>query len=117
MKEKWKIITSPALIGGLFSVSLTGCEWFGEAKVEPVIKKGPAMTSLESAIDVDRITALLPPDNSYANRTTSIAIKVSGTCISGSAAVKVTVANTETKIILACDEQSGTFGTTLDLSS
>ncbi|MEY4630146.1 MAG: hypothetical protein RIQ81_266 [Pseudomonadota bacterium] len=75
------------------------------------------MTTLESGVDIDRVTALLPPDNSYANATTSIAIKVSGTCISGSAAVKISVINSEITVALTCDGETGAFGTTLDLTS
>jgi hypothetical protein len=63
------------------------------------------------------VAALVPKDNSYANKTTSISLTISGTCISQSVAVKVSVVNAEVKVTLDCDATSGAFASELDLSA
>jgi hypothetical protein len=96
---------------------MSGCDMVGGGKVTPVIKRGPPAAALESPVDVERVAALVPKDNSYANKTTSISLTISGTCISQSVAVKVSVVNAEVKVTLDCDGASGAFASELDLRS
>jgi hypothetical protein len=96
---------------------LVACELGVKGKVSPVILVGPPMASLQSPEDEARVAALVPADGGYASRTTSVSLTVSGTCITGSVAVKVSVASADIALTLACDVESGAFSSALDLSS
>ncbi|MEY4631253.1 MAG: hypothetical protein RIQ81_1373 [Pseudomonadota bacterium] len=96
---------------------LSGCEMFGTASVKPVIKHGPKLATLTDQIDIDRVAAIVPPDNSYVNKVTSSSLVVRGSCISGSFAVSIKIGDTGISAKLSCEEGSGGFSTVLDISS
>ncbi|NDE17649.1 hypothetical protein EBZ80_22255, partial [bacterium] len=99
------------------AIAVSACDMMGSGKVTPVIKRGPPAAALEKPEDVERVGELVPKDNSYANKMTSVSLTVSGTCITQSVAVSVSVTNATVKVTLDCDENSGEFGSTLDLST
>jgi hypothetical protein len=96
---------------------MSACGMMGEGKVTPVIKRGPPAAALDSPVDVERVAALVPKDNSYANQTASMSLTISGTCISQTVAVKVSVVRAGVKDTLDCDSTSGSFASEIDLSS
>ena len=96
---------------------LAACELMGDAKVSPIISQGPPMAALDSQVDIERVAALVPAENSYANKTTSISFKVSGTCISGSVAVLIQIETNSISVNLSCNETTGEFSTAIDLSA
>jgi len=102
---------------GIIALAMSACGMVGEGKVTPVIKRGPPAAALDSPVDVERVAALLPKDNSYANQTTSMSLTISGTCISQTVAVKVSVVRAGVKDTLDCDSTSGSFASEIDLSS
>ena len=106
-----------AVVAVLATVLVTGCEFMGAAKVTPVISRGPPLTALNSEVDVVRVAALVPPENSWSNRSTSVALTVSGECISGSGAVLIQIANSQISVNLLCNETTGKFSTAIDLSA
>ena len=102
---------------GIIALAMSACGMVGEGKVTPVIKRGPPAAALDSPVDVERVAALLPKDNSYANQTASMSLTISGTCISQTVAVKVSVVRAGVKDTLDCDSTSGSFASEIDLSS
>ena len=109
--------TTAFAIPGFLGMVLSGCGLLGSASVTPVIKRGAAIGVLESPDDVARVAALVPQDNSYANRTTYNSLIVAGRCISGSFAVSAKVATTAISLVMACADDDGYFSGSLDLSS
>ena len=111
------ILAFRVVVAVLATVIVTGCELMGDAKVTPIISQGPPMAALDSQVDIERVAALVPAENSYANKTTSISFKVSGTCISGSVAVLIQIETNSISANLSCNETTGEFSTAIDLSA
>ena len=61
----------------------------GKGRVEAVVRRGAPFDALDSKTDIERVELIVPPGNSYVNRTTASNLTVSGICISGSAAVYI----------------------------
>lgn len=63
-----KLRTGAVLCAHLvLAVSIAGCELFGDAKVEGVVKKGPALPALDNTTDQEIVNNLVPANNAYAN--------------------------------------------------
>ena len=107
----WKIAIALPAIG------LAGCDLFGTAKVAAVIKRGAPMAALSNQIDIERVAALIPTNDSYLNKTTASSLQISGQCISESVAVRVTIALANLTTTIDCSADMGYFSTTFDLSS
>ena len=100
----------------LFSAGTSGCGSTGKNNLTAIVTAGEPSTVLDSAIDIQRVTEIVPANDSYANSVTSSNLTVEGTCISGSAAVSITVVSTDVSLGLACDESTGGFSGALDIS-
>lgn len=102
------------IVGIVFTASTLGCGLQG--KVTPIVKIGEPSTVLASAIDIQRVAEIVPANSSFANSVTSSNLTVEGTCISGSAAVSISLVSTDVNLVLACDESTGGFSGALDIS-
>lgn len=90
----------------------------GDGKVRPVVKTGPPIPALEVEEDIQRVAALVPKDNEFANKTTSVSLTISGSCITDTLAVKVSAQSANVNVTLDCDPaNNGAFATEVDLSS
>jgi hypothetical protein len=95
---------------------LAACEAVGPSSVKAVIQRGAPIAALESEVDVLRVAALQPQDNSYVGRTISNSLTVSGVCITGTVAIRVQVADASITANVPCDETTGDFSAQVDLS-
>ena len=104
-------------IATAFTSVLSGCGLMGKGKVEPVVRRGAPFDALDSQTDIERVELIVPPGNSYVNRTTASNLTVSGICISGSAAVYISLVSTDISQTVACDGSTGAFSSVLDLGT
>ena len=88
----------------------------GPSSVNAVIQRGAPIAALESEVDVIRVAALQPQDNSYVSRTISNSLTVSGVCITGTVAIRVQVADASITTNVPCNETTGDFSAEVDLS-
>ena len=77
------------IVATAFTSVLSGCGLMGKGRVEAVVRRGAPFDALDSKTDIERVELIVPPGNSYVNRTTASNLTVSGICISGSAAVYI----------------------------
>lgn len=110
------------MLRSLFIIAMTcylaACDMFGAGKVSPVVKSGPPIPALEVEEDIQRVAALVPKDNEFANRTTSVSLTIAGSCITDTLAVKVSAQAASVNVTVDCDpENNGAFSTEVDLSS
>ncbi len=75
------------------------------------------MSALENPADIEAMDSLKPADGSYVNKTTSMSLKISGRCITGSTSVKVQIPLAEIELIMSCDSIDGTFASEVNLSN
>ena len=74
------------------------------------------MAALQDTVDLERVAALVPFDNSYINDTNSRSLIISGDCISGAQAARVAVQLTDISVTSPCDPSEELFSISLDIN-
>lgn len=103
------------LFATVLSVWIAGCSQT-KSKIKATISIGKPVAVLTSAIDVQRVAQIVPAEDSYVNSSISSELTVAGTCITGSAAVSISLVSTNISLSRVCDAVTGAFSGQLDVS-